>query len=69
MGYAMHNDRWCYTEWRDFKKGRIVGQELYDDQKDPTETVNLAGTLEGATTIPALAVQLDALIKSAKPMQ
>ena len=68
MGYAMHNDRWCYTEWRDFKTGRVVGQELYDDQKDPTETVNLAGTLEGATIIPALAEQLDTLIKSAKPM-
>lgn len=69
MGYAIHNDRWCYTEWREFKTGRVVGQELYDDLNDPTETVNLSGTLEGAAVIPALAEQLDTLIKSAKPMQ
>ena len=68
MGYSLRTDRWCYTEWRDFKSGRIVGQELYDDQNDPAETVNLAGTVDGAKFIPELAEQLDTLIKSAKPM-
>lgn len=66
MGYALHTDRWCYTEWRDFPTGRVVGQELYDFHSDPEETVNLAGTVEGAAYIPALAVQLDAKIRSAK---
>ena len=66
MGYALRTDRWCYNEWRDFKTDRIVGQELYDAQADPQETVNLAGTVEGAPHIPALAEQLDALVKPKK---
>ena len=67
MGYALKTDRWSYHEWRDFKTGHIVGQELYDEQTDPLETVNLAGTFEAATQIPALAEQLDAMIKTSKP--
>jgi iduronate 2-sulfatase len=59
MGYALKTDRWSYHEWR----GHIVGQELYDEQTDPLETVNLAGTVEAAAQIPALAEQLDALVK------
>lgn len=69
MGYAIHTDRWCYSEWRDFKTGRVVGQELYDDRDDPTETVNLSGTYQGAAVIPELASQLDQLVRSAKPMK
>ena len=58
MGYGLTTDRWSYHEWRDFKTGHIVGQELYDQQADPLETVNLAGTVEAAAEIPALAEQL-----------
>ena len=68
MGYSLHTDRWCYTEWRDFRTSRVVGQELYDYYADPEESVNLAGTLEGAPHIPALAVQLEAMVRSAKPI-
>jgi len=67
MGYSIRTDRWCYNEWRDFKTGRVVEQELYDEKTDPAETVNLAGTVEAASHIPALAAQLDAMVKSAKP--
>jgi arylsulfatase A-like enzyme len=63
MGYALKTDRWSYHEWRDFKTGNIVGQELYDEQTDPLETVNQAGTVDAAAVIPALAEQLDALVK------
>jgi iduronate 2-sulfatase len=63
MGYALKTDRWSYHEWRDFKTGRIVGQELYDEQTDPLGTVNQAGTVDAAAVIPALAEQLDALVK------
>jgi iduronate 2-sulfatase len=63
MGYALKTDRWSYHEWRDFKTDHVVGQELYDTQTDPLETVNLAGTVEAAAEIPALAEQLDALVK------
>ena len=58
MGYGLTSDRWSYHEWRDFKTGHIVGQELYDQQADPLETVNLVGTVEAAAEIPALAEQL-----------
>jgi iduronate 2-sulfatase len=61
MGYALQTDRWSYHEWRDFKTGHIVGQELYDEQADPLETVNIVGSVEAAAQIPALAAQLDAL--------
>jgi iduronate 2-sulfatase len=58
MGYALKTDRWSYHEWRDFKTGHVVGQELYDEQTDPLETVNLAGTVEASAQIPALFEQL-----------
>jgi hypothetical protein len=62
MGYALKTDRWSYHEWRDFRTGRMVGQELYDRQTDPLESRNLAGTVEPAAVIPALAEQLDDLV-------
>lgn len=63
MGYGLFTDRWSYHEWRDFKAGYVVGQELYDEQNDPRETVNLAGTAEAAAEIPALAAQLETIVK------
>lgn len=63
MGYGLFTDRWSYHEWRDFKTGHVAGVELYDEQTDPRETVNLAGTVEAAAQIPALAEQLKALTK------
>jgi iduronate 2-sulfatase len=67
MGYSLKTDRWSYHEWRDFKTGHVVGQELYDEQTDPLETVNLAGNVEAAADIPALASQLEAMTKRGKP--
>lgn len=67
MGYGLSTDRWSYHEWHDFKTDQLVAQELYDEQADPLETVNLAGTVEAAAQIPALAAQLDAIIKGGKP--
>ena len=32
-----------YTEWRDWKTGRIVARELYDHNHDPGENRNIAG--------------------------
>jgi iduronate 2-sulfatase len=61
MGYGLTTDRWSYHEWRDFKSGHVVAQELYDEQVDPLETVNLAGTVGAAAQIPALAGQLKAI--------
>ena len=67
MGYALKTDRWSYHEWRDFKTGHVVGQELYDQHADPLETVNLVGTVEAAAQIPALAEQLKGMTNGGKP--
>jgi len=67
MGYGLKTERWSYHEWRDFKTGHVVGQELYDTQTDPLETVNQAGTVDAVAVIPALAVQLKAMTKGTQP--
>jgi arylsulfatase A-like enzyme len=50
MGYSIRTDRYRYTIWmkdnfrssQAFDQKLIVGAELYDYQKDPNETVNVA---------------------------
>ncbi len=42
MGYALRTARYRYVEWRDLKDDHVVARELYDQRKDPAETVNLA---------------------------
>jgi len=42
MGYSMRTLRWRYTEWVNFKTGKLLASELYDHENDPAETVNLA---------------------------
>jgi iduronate 2-sulfatase len=42
MGRSVRTARWRYTEWRDFKTGVVLATELYDHEKDPLETVNVA---------------------------
>jgi hypothetical protein len=67
MGYGLFTDRWSYHEWCDFKTGYVIGQELYDEQTDPLETVNLAGTVDAAAQIPALAEQLRKITRERTP--
>jgi iduronate 2-sulfatase len=42
MGYSIRDDRYRYTEWRDWKTGAVIAAELYDHQSDPDETVSVA---------------------------
>ena len=42
MGRSVRTARYRYTEWRDFKTGKLVASELYDHDTDPLETVNVA---------------------------
>jgi iduronate 2-sulfatase len=51
MGFSMRTDRYRYTEWRDPKTGAILARELYDHQKDPHETQNLANHPEQSPNI------------------
>ena len=68
MGYSMRTDRYRYTEWqkRD-NPDEIVARELYDEQADPMETVNLAGHPDQASVVQELHAQLRAGWKAAKP--
>ena len=43
MGCSSRTANRRYTEWRDYKTGKVVARELYDHQCDPRETKNLAG--------------------------
>lgn len=43
MGYTVRNVRYRYTAWVSQKDGSVVAKELYDLQKDPIESVNVAG--------------------------
>ena len=42
MGYSMRDERYRYTEWREWSTGRVQAAELYDHGLDPDENVNLA---------------------------
>jgi iduronate 2-sulfatase len=59
MGYSLRNDRYRYTEWRDWKTGQPTATELYDHESDPAETVNLATHADQQSTIAELAGRLE----------
>jgi iduronate 2-sulfatase len=42
MGYSVRTPTVRYTEWRDWKTGRLEASELYDHAADPGETRNRA---------------------------
>lgn len=56
IGYSYRSDRYRYTEWVN-KRGKTVATELYDYERDPLETVNLADD-------PAYGSQRDTLAKA-----
>jgi len=62
MGYSIRAERYRYTEWRNFRTGAVEARELYDHEKDPLETGNLAGQASHADTIAELARQLDGVL-------
>ncbi len=51
MGRSVRTNRYRYTEWRNFTTGEVVASELYDHQKDPLETVNVAGAAASAAAL------------------
>ena len=52
MGCSVRTARYRYTEWRDFRSGKVVAKELYDHLNDPDETRNV---VESASDKEALA--------------
>ncbi len=66
MGYTMRTDRYRYTEWIAPDK-KVVGVELYDQQADPQDNVNLANHPEQKNLVAELSKQLHAGWKAALP--
>ena len=58
MGYSIRDARWRCTFWRERNGSKIIARELYDEQNDPAETVNLADKLEHKSVIDSLAKHL-----------
>jgi len=55
-GYSMRTERYRYTEWREVSK--IVARELYDYDKDPYETVNIASEPKNSKLIETLSKKM-----------
>ena len=65
MGYSMVTPRYHYVQWHTWDNdqhlaGEQVAVELYDNQIDPDENVNIAGRPENAALLEQLAAQLRA---------
>jgi len=58
MGRAMRTDRHRYVAWFETGSGRVVERELYDHERDPLETRNLAGEAEQSNLIQELHARL-----------
>lgn len=54
MGYSVRTERWRCTFWRKRNGADIGFVELYDENNDPNETVNLANKPEHAELITSL---------------
>lgn len=66
MGRSIRTADHRYTEWTD-PQGEVVGVELYDEQSDPRETVNLAADVNHRATVVRLATELKAGPKATGP--
>jgi len=58
MGYSIRDERWRLTLWCDRNNAEIVATELYDEQNDPAETVNLATKPANQAVVKALSKYL-----------
>ena len=50
LGQAVRTENWRYVEWQK-RDGTVADRELYDMQKDPDETVNVADKPENAEVV------------------
>lgn len=58
MGYSIRTSDLRYTEWRDWKSGAVLAQELYDHRHDPDEMHNVAMQLRYQSMIADLQKRL-----------
>lgn len=57
-GVSLRTDRYRYTEWFEKPGGKVLEQELYDYEKDPTESRNLAKDTAYSEIVEKLAAEL-----------
>jgi iduronate 2-sulfatase len=67
MGYSLRTERWRCTFWRKRNTADITHIELYDEQNDPAETINVAEQSEHAALIASLKQHLPPLGSDAQP--
>jgi iduronate 2-sulfatase len=58
MGYSIRNERYRATFWRERNGSKIIATELYDEQADPDETLNIADQSEHKALLETLANHL-----------
>lgn len=51
MGYAVRTEHYRYVQWKDWKSGEILAEELYDHRTDPYEMNNRAGDRNRAASL------------------
>jgi arylsulfatase A-like enzyme len=69
MGYSVRTDRYRYTEWLNWETKELAATELYDHQRDPLETRNVADKPDYADARVEMAAVLDAGWQAALPEQ
>lgn len=72
MGYSIRSERWRATFWRERTGSKIVATELYDELKDPAETVSVAEKPEYQELLASMAKHLPPVGSAAptpKPVQ
>lgn len=67
MGYAVRTDLYRYIEWRDWQTREVVARELYDQSRDPDETINLAADPDMQTIVADLSSILKQGWRAARP--
>src|SRR5262249_34082745 len=53
MGYSVRTAAGRYTEWREWRTGRSLGEEWYDHARDPNELTNRAEAASGSAELAA----------------
>ena len=51
MGYAVRTEDYRYVQWKDWKSGDILEEELYEHHSDPNEMINIASDPKQAATL------------------
>ena len=67
MGYSVRTDRFRYTEWVDWETFELKATELYDHERDPGESRNVAEDAGYADVRSEMAAILEAGWRAARP--